>query len=174
MILEKEIGQDFSPVNQHVVDLMLKEYYPTCRHVIAPKIRAPNKKNGEGLMLQTDLYIDHCYYGNGPGHFNATEFVVCFNQSTYLLIGDAIEKQMLPNLGMQHVEEFKEAQMERSHIGNISMRFRKPINPKNFKGELIIDKAKYLSGKAFYRLNMKVYDNFGGSAYGKSNISITL
>lgn len=172
MNLEKEV-EVFVPIDQDIIDLMLKEYYPTCRHTISPEIKAPEETSGAGLTLQTKLYIDHCYYGNGPGHFNATEFIVCMNQSIYLIIGSAIKNKMLPNLRMQHVEEWKEAQMNRVHIGNISMRFKKEINPKDFNGKLRINKAKYISGKAFYKFSMNVYDELGGSAYGESNVSIT-
>lgn len=174
-LLEEGVDQEVSP---GLLDLMLEPYNDACRYVRTATFREHDLSQGrKALSLTGQLCIPSCYYArnqaSGPGHFNATEFILGFNQLAYCMLAQGIEQSLLPELGMSTAQELKDAQMERCYIGKIKeICFRKPIIPQNFLGTVRIDKTISRSGRVFYSVDTTYGDAQGGSASGKFTIAI--
>ena len=162
-------------ISQGVIDFMLEPYFPECRYLKEASIeydQGDSRYNNHPL-IRGRFEIPSCFYGNGPGHFNATEFLICFNQMAYVLLADGIEKKLLPELKMNSMEDFKKIQLESSYIARIKdIVFRKAIDPKTFSGYLNIDGVKSMGKNTFYSMSISFKDNEDGNARGSFLIAI--
>jgi len=161
-------------ISNEVIDFMLEPYFLECRYLKEASIEyGQEDSESHNLLARGRFEISSCCYGNGPGHFNATEFFICFNQLTYVFLADGIEKKLMPELEMDSMEDFKKIQMEGSYIAKIKdVVFKKPINSNEFYGQVDIDAVKSIGKNNFYYMNALFEDSFGGNAKGSLIISI--
>ena len=163
-----EIGERLVP--REIIDFMLEPYFENCRYLREANMTFPSE--GRPVM-NARLSIPHCCYGHGPGHFNATEFILGFNQMAYVYLANAIEEDINLGLGMRTKEEFKEKQMDGSYIVRLNeIRFRKPIHPQDFTGNLRVDRLRVQGPNTFYTMNIGFEDRNEGEARGSILISV--
>ncbi len=179
MLLKEETAIS-NLIPEEVVDFMLEPYAEGCRYLKTASLEyIPQSYETKRIIkIKGNLSIPDCYYGkegNGSAHFNATEFILCFNQLGYTLLAEGVRKNILPELQMNSIEEFKEAQMERIYIGKFNeIAFRKPINSKDFSGEVALERSMSMRNNVLYSMTINFSDKNGGKAEGKSLIAIIL
>ena len=166
----------FEPIGNSVMEIMLREYFSHCRYLRNPSIEVSNNTDyfakDSKIKGKGDFAILECCYGSNSGHLNSAEFPICFNQLGYVIFAEAVSRQLLPELNMSTVKEFKEAQMNRCLILEERRRFKRPIDSKNFHVEMSIERSKVLHGLPFYFMNASFSDDKGGLAIGKVKIAI--
>lgn len=167
MDLEKGVVSVNEKVSQEIIDFILEPYFPGCRYLKEATMDLNSKPRLDG-----EFHIPYCYYGNGPGHFNATEFVLSFNQMAYVFFANGVEKGIMRELNMSSKEDFKKVQMNGAYIARSNMEFKKPIDSKEFSGSLILDNFKSINNRTFYSMNVNFEDKNHSKAKGSFLISI--
>jgi hypothetical protein len=163
-------NSNLEEIASSVLVTMLEPYFKECRYLQRAFV---SEDDDCRFSTRGEFSIPSCCYGNGPSHFSAAEFVICFNQLTYVSIAEAVSSGKLPELGMKSVDDFKAAQMERCYIGRIGrITFRKPISTKNFEGRLRIVKEVGRNGTVFYSTQSTFSDEKEGYAEGQVTIAI--
>jgi hypothetical protein len=114
---------------------------------------------------RAELSIPESCYIDDTGHFNAVEFVLCFNQLAYIYGAYLAGLGLLP--GSDGIGQFKLNQLPSMLIKDLESHFRRPIDPRSFEGEVRIDspeeeKASYWR-QIYY---VRFWDRAGGNAEG--------
>ncbi|MBX4211960.1 FcoT family thioesterase [Candidatus Pacearchaeota archaeon] len=163
--LESEINEE---VLQSSIDTMLLPYLPHCRYLKSASIHY-----SEGKLSSSGRFeIPESCYIKSTGHFNATEFIFCFNQLGYVMFGEGIEKGLMPEIGLKSREDFQNIQLKDCYIAQMKeIKFKRPINPRSFTGDLRIANHKRM-GNVFYSIDAEFRDALGGSAKGNVLISV--
>lgn len=120
-----------------------------------------------------------CYIRN-TGHFNAVEFLICFNQLAYLAFGHIFRTRMLEDdrlvnasaaarekMSKLSYDDFRRQQLSSMLILKTSTRFKAAISPGDFEGELQVLKVFYRSGTCFATSFCSFRDDHGGYADGE-------
>ena len=164
--IEGVIGESIS---SRIVDVMLEDYYSNCRYLK----EAFYGKRGDYVGAEGVFEIPSSCYCESTGHFNAVEFLICFNQLTYTMLSEAVERGDMPELGADCVEDFKKLQLVGSYITKIKdISFKRKIDPRSFSGNVEIQSRKSMRGANFYKMKGMFADENGGNAFGLMNIAI--
>ncbi len=120
-----------------------------------------------------------CYIRN-TGHFNAVEFLICYNQLAYVAFGHIVRARMLEEEGLVNVspaardqlskltfDDFRRHQLASMLILKTSTRFKVPISAGSFTGELQLLKFFYRNGTCFATSFCSFRDDQGGYAEGE-------
>jgi hypothetical protein len=120
-----------------------------------------------------------CYIRN-TGHFNAVEFLICYNQLAYVAFGHIFRARMLEEDGLTNVspavrdqlskmtfEDFRRHQLSSMLILKTSTRFKAPISAESFTGELQLLKFFYRNRTCFATSFCTFRDDYGGYAEGE-------
>lgn len=144
---------------------MLEPYHPDCRYLQEAELDYPRIR---GLFkLPFTFYLRHPSVSTG--HFNAAEFIVCYNQLAYVLFAEAGQQGLIGKLRAFTLEEFKKYQLESCYIVKIDkLKFRKPIDSKQFTGIIEVTKEKQTSNNTFwFQTNTKFTDSREGNLTGE-------
>ena len=107
---------------------------------------------------------ESCYI-DATGHFNAVEFVICFNQLGYLYCAYLAGRGLLP--GSRDLGEFKSHQLAGMLIQGLESRFSRPIDPRGFEGEVRIDAPEEERVNYWRQIyHVRFWDQAGGNAEG--------
>ena len=167
-------------IPKETIDGILSPYDPDCRYVCDARIGFNNEEGRRKILtIDAEMSIPYCYYArdksNAPTHFNATDFILCFNQLSYVLVAESVRRNLVPELEMDSVEEFQKAQMERCYIGRYrEISFRAPINPSKFYGTASIERIFKTKGGVFLPSSVQFEDQRGGFAEGSSLLTVTM
>ena len=150
-----------------VLKEMLKPYYPECRYLIEAELDFPT--------IRGKFVIPKTFYGAQSGHFNATELMMCYNQICYTFFAEAFGQGLVESVGKVSLEEFKKYQMGSCLIAKLNnIKFRKPIDPKNFFGELTLKRSPRRNDLIFLATDFSFGDNNGGKATGDALLALIL
>lgn len=160
------VGEIISPI---IVDSMLAAYSPNSSYIEEARYISHDHFAANALFR-----IPETCYGDKTGHFNAVEFILCYNQLIYVMFSEAVEQGDVPEMGMTSFEEFKKIQLKGSFLTKIKdVSFRRQINPEGFVGRIDINKVKSMRGTNFYFTNGSFADFNGGRALGEMNYAFT-
>jgi hypothetical protein len=107
---------------------------------------------------------ESCYI-DATGHFNAVEFVICFNQLAYVYAAYLAGRGLLP--GSNNIGEFKSKQLAGMLITELKSRFNRPIDSRSFEGEVRIDTPEVESANYWRQIfYVRFWDTAGGNAEG--------
>ena len=101
------------------------EYLPVSSHVSADASEASIAAIGE-LSIGESCYID------STGHFNAVEFQICANQLMYAMGAEVTRLRILRAFSSMDLEGYYERQLPNVLITNVTMAFKKVMNPRRF------------------------------------------
>lgn len=162
------LGADIIP--QEVVSSLISPYFSSCQYLKeASFVEDENGLNG----IAGKFCIPESCYVESSGHFNAVEFIMCFNQMGYVLFGDSVRRGLAPEMGLDSLEDFIDVQLQRAYIVRVKeMSFRKPINPRDFGGSIHITRKKNAGGSNFYLTEVAFQDSTGGKATGLINLAM--
>ncbi len=147
----------------------LKSAEITHCNTIAP----PDGTKDASLVTGTGRFSIHesCYI-DGTGHFNAAEFIICYNQLAYVVGGKCIDANLIhpfwhEKASIPSIAEYKRDQLPRMMIASVDgVRFFKQMKSDDFRGELNIKKASVMGSTWFLLTSITFSDCEGVKAKG--------
>jgi hypothetical protein len=125
------------------------------------------------FSIPTSCYIQ------STGHFNAVEYLICFNQLAYTTFGYLIKERVwddLPDgrissacraeLAGMTIDRFFSKQLSSMLILKTETRFTRVIDANDFHAELAVQSLFYRKGTVFTQTTCRFSDAQGGSADG--------
>lgn len=152
-------------VSSDVMSMLLNPYFPSCRYLKSATFENGNGDGGR-MGVRGEFSIPSSCYIESTGHFNAVEFVICFNQLSYVLFGEAVERGLVPELRVKTLAEFVKEQLSKVYITKSEMSFRKPIDAMEFNGSVYVRRRKTVRTSNFYFVDVVFGDSNGGKAKG--------
>jgi len=145
-----------------------------------PDGKVSPERDGEPIVITQGRYcIPGSCYIQSTGHFNAVEFLICYNQLAYVTFGHLIAERQLDRLPRGRVsascraalealsiETFFANQLSSMFILKTETRFKRVIDPSDFKGELFVRSVFYRHGMLFTDTECRFTDSSGGEAEG--------
>ena len=132
------------------------------------------------LTLEGRYSIHSSCYIQSTGHFNAVEFLICYNQLAYAAFGYLVKSRMadsdnLVNTSVASREHFSklsyddylQQQLSSMFILKAATRFKRVISAADFTGELKLTKFLHRSGACFANSFCSFRDDAGGYADGE-------
>lgn len=163
-----EVAPSAGPVAPELVRRILGPYKPNCRYVQSVEFQ-----HADGLSRATaQLGIAESCYIEDTGHFNAVEFNLCYNQIIYVLLGQCVLDGALEALNDLSLEGYLAIQLPDVLIRDFRSVFRRPIDPRTFRGEVGITAAKARRGLVLVKTEVRFTDPRGGLADGAVSLAI--
>ncbi len=137
-------------------------------------IDAGNARSMENSQLKATFSVPSPIHVKCGNHFNAVEFFICANQMLYTLSGYFASQQGLAI--QEQLIDFDTflTKRETCYIARVKeVTFRRPIDPKAFYGEIIIQKDRNRNGQKFVEAQIKFFDDNGGHAQGTMLLVMT-
>lgn len=122
-----------------------------------------------GLRAAGEFRIDSSSYIDDTGHFNAAEFVICYNQLMYVSLAASVQRGLLPQLSGWSLEDYWERQLPDVLIHSLASTFSRPIDPRGFRAEFAVTGVSERAlGRGMLRLDTEIRfeDDAGGRARG--------
>lgn len=132
------------------------------------------------LTLEGRYSIPSSCYIQSTGHFNAVEFLICYNQLAYTAFGYVVKSRMLDSDDLVNTSDasrerfsklsyndYIEQQLSSMFILKAATRFKKVISADDFTGELKLTKFFYRGGACFATSVCSFRDDTGGHADGE-------
>jgi hypothetical protein len=132
-----------------------------------------SKTQKELVTIEGKFSIPESCYIDDTGHFNAVEFNICFNQLAYVLFGKCIQSGIFHRVVFdweQRVnlsfDRFIKYQLSSMFIAKIEGNFLKPLDSKNFKACLTINRIMWTYQTAFVHTSISFSDSKGVKSKG--------
>ncbi|MEJ4113033.1 FcoT family thioesterase [Corynebacterium kroppenstedtii] len=122
-------------------------------------------------------------YIRNTGHFNAAEFVICFNQLFYALVAHGTDRGLIPELRHWDLDEFQRNQLPSILIRKLESAYLAPIDGASFTGTIVVEnpsiverRRRYVHAPATVHFTGDESDTSGkpGTATGTVDIAILL
>lgn len=154
-------------ITEGIYESMLEDYNPSCRYLKGARYNVEDERLG----AHGTFAIPSSCYCESTGHFNAVEFIICFNQLGFVFFSEAIERGDLPELQMKKWQDLRTLQLGGAYITRVKdMVFKRPINPVHFNGSVYITRSKVVKNNAFYHMESSFSDSQGGNARALINV----
>ena len=146
-------------------------YKSECRYLKSAELLYP--------MAKGIFSIPHTFYveNTGPlGHFTAIGMILCYNQLAFVVFPDIIAQGKMPGLDTARFEAFKKARGLFTNsfiVGMNNIRFRKPIDPQQFSGQIEIKEIIAKRNNSLYWLKTS-YDFEEGKAIGDIELALVV
>jgi hypothetical protein len=114
---------------------------------------------------------DSCYI-DSTGHFNAVELNICANQMYYVLWADIIRRKQIGEVAHWTERDFESRQLPGMLIVKIESEFRRPIDPRDFRGEGRIERMRVVGSGARRTLFMRTRASFTDNASGLARCTV--
>ncbi|MEL7039590.1 MAG: FcoT family thioesterase [Cyanobacteria bacterium J06592_8] len=123
-------------------------------------------------IVQGKFSIESPCYVDETGHFNAVEFVICYNQIMAVSLAYATQNKLLLCLQDLTVEEFYILFMSGTYITRLESTYKSLINPKEFscKFEVIMERKR--SRLSILKTLVEFSDRQGGIALGQVDLAL--
>jgi len=93
-----------------VLASMLGSYSSSCKYLQEAIF------NDKGcLEIAGRFCIPHSFYIESTGHFNAIEFIICFDQLHYVFFGEAVQRGLFPEMGFGSIENCRKILLSNRH-----------------------------------------------------------
>ena len=148
----------------------LKEAYRGIQEDGSPE-RADTRKEKRDLAVIGTFSIPESCYVDESGHFNAVEFVICYNQILYVSLAHAVENALLESF-IENLEEFYRKQLSDVYITKFESHYKSPINSRGFEGVFKITRSKKIRRTMYLKMEIGFSDDGGGSAYGSVDLAV--
>ncbi|MEM1168016.1 MAG: FcoT family thioesterase [Cyanobacteria bacterium P01_H01_bin.35] len=123
-------------------------------------------------IVQGKFSIESPCYVDETGHFNAVEFVMCYNQIVAVSLAYATQHKLLLCLEDLTVEEFYILYMSGIYITRLESTYKSLINPQEFSCKLEFIKERKRSRLSILKTLVEFSDPQGGIASGKVDLAI--
>jgi hypothetical protein len=157
---------DTVPIAEDLLARVLEPY--ACkgsRYLIDARYRATE----DSVLAHGNFSIRDSSYIRSTGHFNAVEWVLCFNQLAYSAFAPAILNGEIAALRGWSIEDYFNYQLPSMLIKNTASRFKRPINAHKFSARLLCKDFEVIERSWRYLkvpCAVEFWDEQGGAAYG--------
>ncbi|ACY18491.1 FcoT family thioesterase [Haliangium ochraceum] len=159
-------------VDERFLEHILTPYMTPCKYLKSVDISYdPSASNGvlpAKLRARGRFSIGESCYIEDTGHFNAVEFIMCFNQIGYVLLAHALQAGLVRGVPAWGREDFAERQLPDVLIVNAKSTFRRMIDARDFVGEAVWTRASARGDHLFGSFDVSFYDAAGGRSTGET------
>ncbi len=167
-------------IKSSILYQVLKPYIRTQTDYLKHASVTEGNRKGSELFSATGSYqIPYSCYIDSTGHFNAVEFIICYNQLAYLSFGHLISTGTLHDLPIKPLNDevkgllhnltysaFLRQQLASMFIVKTDLTFKAPVSPERFYGTLTISRMLYRRGTFFVKTHCAFADDGPGQAHG--------
>lgn len=153
---------------------VLRCYKPHCRYLTSAEV----ERDGEVVRGKGVMRIPESCYIDDTGHLNSVEVGICYNQLLYHVIAASVRDGLLPELADWTLDDFWRRQLPDVLIARFSCDFRRPIDPRSFHFELVVDRATRRTLRpgadplVSLETTFRCWDDDGGTASGAVRVAI--
>jgi len=181
MLVEQLLRNTYE-IKQSFLNKILRPYHPTDTDYLKSTnidLITTHTKDAPILTTTGRFNIPRSCYIKDTGHFNAVEFIICFNQLAYATFGHMINSRFFDNgpisgitpqcreiMADISIETYFDQQLSSMLILKTTTRFKKAIDAKLFTGTLSVNKFGYKKNTLFISTSCIFRDNDKGYADG--------
>jgi len=181
MLVEQLLRNTYK-IKQSFLDKILRPYHPTDTDYLKSThidLNTTDIKDTPILTTIGQFNIPRSCYIKDTGHFNAVEFIICFNQLAYATFGHMINSRFFDNgpingitsqcreiMASISIETYFDKQLSSMLILKTITRFKSVINAKFFTGTLSVNKFGYRKNTLFISTSCIFRDDNKGYANG--------
>jgi len=161
-------------IEPEFVGEVLKPYRPNCRYLKSAKAVFEGEPSWETLTTEGEFGIGESCYIDDTGHFNAVEFVLCFNQLAYCAFAPAVLNGEIAALRGWSIEDYFNYQLPSMLIKTTASRFKRQINASKFSARLSCKDFEVVERSLRYLkipCAIEFWDEQGGSASGEVELA---
>lgn len=138
------------------------------------------------LAASGDFSIPKSCYIDSTGHFNAVEFIICYNQLAYAIFGYGFRYGLFKDipiasgnteagriLSSTSYDNYLNKQLGSTFILRSDLSFKKIINPTGFKGTINIHQFLYRNKTFFVKTSCEFFCESEGKATGQIILAYT-
>ena len=151
---------------------VLAPYKPACRYLLRSSVESAPPGSEHLVRIRGELGIPSSCYIEDTGHFNSVEFNLCYNQLVYTLMAQCVASALVPALGSLTLEEYFERQLPDVLIHEFQSKFRRPLDPRTFRGSVEIVAAHERRAFIVLETRCAFEDDHGGAAHGAVTLAI--
>lgn len=123
-----------APIPEDLLVKVLEPYsYKGCRYLLDAEYEATETS----VSAVGNFSIKEPAYIRDTGHFNAAEWVLCFNQLAYSAFAPAILNEVIPEFRGWSIEDYFNYQLPSMLIKTTKSRFKRPIKSQKFSARLL-------------------------------------
>lgn len=160
-----------APIGEDLLAKVLEPYAcKNSRYLIDAEYRATE----DSVLAYGNFSIGDSSYIRSTGHFNAVEWVLCFNQLAYSAFAPAILNEEIPVLRGWSIDDYFNYQLPSMLIKTTASRFRRPINAHKFSARLLCQDFEVIQRSWRYLkvpCAIEFWDEDGGSASGEVELA---
>ena len=169
---EAERARTVRPVDQALLERILRVYKPHCRYLKSGSVSVGPAHAPYPVTLAGEFGIAESCYIDDTGHLNAVEVNIAFNQAYYVVTAHACAHGLVPELADWDLARFERWYLEGSLIHDLSSRFKRVIDPRRFRGEISITGAMRARRFVVLKLAHRFHDEHGGLAHGTVTMAL--
>ncbi len=155
-----------APIPEDLLVKVLEPYsYKGCRYLLDAEYEATETS----VFAIGNFSIKEPAYIRDTGHFNAAEWVLCFNQLAYSAFAPAILNEQIPEFLGWSMEDYFNYQLPSMLIKTTASRFKRPIKSQKFSARLLCKDFEVIDRTIRYLkipCTVEFWDEDGGSASG--------
>jgi hypothetical protein len=167
----KELDND--PI---LLDQVLEAYLDHTKYLKSGMTQVRGDPATGGMLSAVCKFeIPKSCYINDTGHFNSVEFNICYNQMMYYLIAKSVKHRLMSAFQNWSLADYFRKQLPDILIVNFKSRFKHPIQPRQFFGEVdfVQTKVSTLAKPIIYlRTLIRFYDKKKGYSEGETDLVI--
>jgi hypothetical protein len=161
-------------ISEEFVTDILKPYRAHARYLKSAEITHCNTamppdgtKHASLITAAGRFSIDESCYIDDTGHFNAAEFIICYNQLAYVMFAKCVDAGLIHPLwrekaSIPSMAEYKRDQLPRMVIVSVEgVRFFKQMKSDDFRAELSLKKAS-VKGSTWFLLTSITFSDCDG------------
>lgn len=131
---------------------------------------------GNTVIGRGDFSISQSCYIDDTGHFNAAEFIICYNQLMYFTLAVTVRDRLRPALSHWSMDDYFTRQLPNVLIHRVSSTFSRPIDPRGFTGEFVLHDVcedKIDRQMLVLPTTVRFADPHGGRSHGDVGLVLT-
>jgi hypothetical protein len=144
--------------------------YKGCRYLLDAEYKA----TPDSVLAIGNFSIGEPAYIRSTGHFNAAEFIMCFNQLAYSAFAPAILNEEIPVLRGWSIADYFDLQLPSMLIKNTASRFKRMIHAPAFSARLLCQNFNVIDRRLRYlsiECSIEFWDEYGGAASGEVELA---
>ncbi|MFB8103445.1 FcoT family thioesterase [Streptomyces sp. NPDC056007] len=119
--------------DEDLLPRVLTPYKPHCRYLLRAEVSA---LPGGLSRVRAAFTIPESCYIDDTGHLNAVEVNIAYNQMMYYLVAKSVKEGLLTGFESWTLEDFWRHQLPDILIARFTSRFQRPIDARDFHGEM--------------------------------------
>lgn len=161
------------PVADDLLARVLFPYKPGCRYLSGAVAEFPDAgAGGPVARCEGTFRIPESCYIDDTGHFNAVELNISYNQLVYTLMAQCVASDVSEPFAAMTMEEYLRRQLPDVLIHDFASKFSRPMDAREYRGEVIIDEVRDRRRFLFVKTRMRFWDAGGGEASGAVTLAI--